>query len=241
MSVTGRPKASSSGRRPSSRNPTPSTPCRERTNPRVNRSTSRQYAEPSRCAPCTEPSTTGRTSRTRCSDSTAPRAVWRWVDSHSRRPLLVIPSSLLARRSPASTSTPTSGGTRAEEARLELKAHPTSWIADHDGGCRRPKRSTVSRHARLTAAKAPASSPGARRGFGRRGPIISTVTSRSPLLSRRGRMVTVDGLGGAHWVLIQYARLCLPGDLGGGARSRDHDRDLFGELLDLPRVVQEVV
>ena len=40
----------------------------------------------------------------------------------------------------------------------------------------------VSRHARLTAAEAPdASSPGARRGFGRRGPIISTVTSRSPL------------------------------------------------------------
>ena len=54
-------------------------------------------------------------------------------------------------------------------------------------------------------------------------------------------MVTVDGLGGAHWVLIQYARLCLPGDLGGGARTRDHDRDLVGELLDLARVVQEVV
>ena len=44
----------------------------------------------------------------------------------------------------------------------------------------------VSRHTRLTAAKAPASSPGARRGFGRRGPIISTVTSRSPLLITAG-------------------------------------------------------
>src|SRR5215216_817048 len=98
-----------------------------------------------------------------------------------------------------------------------------------------------SRHARPTAATAPASSPGARPGFGRRGPIISTFTSRSPLLSRRGRMVMVDGLGGAHWVLIQYARLCVPGDLGGGARARDHDRDLVGELLDLARVVQEVV
>jgi hypothetical protein len=54
-------------------------------------------------------------------------------------------------------------------------------------------------------------------------------------------MVTVDGLGGAHWVLIQYVRLGVPGDLGGGARARDHDRDLVGELLDVPGVVQEVV
>src|SRR5215216_5038788 len=54
-------------------------------------------------------------------------------------------------------------------------------------------------------------------------------------------MATVDGLGGAHRVLIEYVRLRLPGGLGGGARPGDHDRDLFGELLDLPRVVQEVV
>jgi hypothetical protein len=56
-----------------------------------------------------------------------------------------------------------------------------------------------------------------------------------------GPMVTVDGLGGAHWVLIQYVRLGVPCDLGGGARARDHDRDLVGELLDVPGVVQEVV
>src|ERR671910_465716 len=34
-------------------------------------------------------------------------------------------------------------------------------------------------------------------------------------------------------------RLGVPGDLGGGAGTRDHDLDLVGELLDLPRVVQE--
>ena len=50
-----------------------------------------------------------------------------------------------------------------------------------------------------------------------------------------GRMVTVDRLSSAHWVLIQYVRSCVPGDLGGGARARDHDRDLFGELFDLGR------
>src|SRR5215204_1616586 len=99
----------------------------------------------------------------------------------------------------------------------------------------------VSRHARLTAAKAPASSPGARRGFGRRGPIISTVASRWQPFIAAGRMVAVDGLGGTHWVLSQYARLCLPGDLGGGAGACDRDRDLVRELLDLPRVVPEVV
>jgi hypothetical protein len=32
-------------------------------------------------------------------------------------------------------------------------------------------------------------------------------------------MVTVDGLSSAHWVLIQYVRLGVPGDLGGGARA----------------------
>ena len=71
--------------------------------------------------------------------------------------------------------------------------------------------------------------------------FISCRSSRSPPFITAGRMVTVDGLGGAHWVLIQYARLCLPGGFCGSARPRDHDRDLFGELLDLPRVVQEVV
>jgi hypothetical protein len=54
-------------------------------------------------------------------------------------------------------------------------------------------------------------------------------------------MVTVDRLGSAHWVLVQDARLGAPGDLSGGARARDHDRDLVGELSDLARVVQEVV
>ena len=71
--------------------------------------------------------------------------------------------------------------------------------------------------------------------------FISCRSSRLPPFITAGRMVTVDGLGGAHWVLIQYARLCLPGGLCGSARPRDHDRGLFGELLDLPRVVQEVV
>jgi hypothetical protein len=52
-------------------------------------------------------------------------------------------------------------------------------------------------------------------------------------------MVAVDGGGGAHRVLIQYLRLRLPGDLGGGARARDRDRDLVGELLDFVSVVQE--
>src|SRR4029453_1914569 len=99
----------------------------------------------------------------------------------------------------------------------------------------------ISRHARLTAVTAPASSPGARRGFGRRGPIISTGTSRSPLPITAGRKAMIDGRGGAHRVLIQYARVRVPGDLGGGARPRDHDLDLVGELLDLPRVVEEVV
>src|SRR5215218_10384741 len=91
----------------------------------------------------------------------------------------------------------------------------------------------VSRHARPTAATAPASSPGAGRGFGRRGPIISTITSRSPPFFPAGRMVMVDGLGGAHRVLIQDMGLGLPGGLGGGARTGDHDLDLVGELLDL--------
>ena len=53
-------------------------------------------------------------------------------------------------------------------------------------------------------------------------------------------MVMVDGLGGAHWVLIQYARLCLLGGLGGGARARDHDRDLVGKLLKLACVVEAI-
>jgi hypothetical protein len=52
-------------------------------------------------------------------------------------------------------------------------------------------------------------------------------------------MVAVDGLGGAHWVLVQPARPGLAGDLGGGACTRDHDLDLVGELLNLARVVQE--
>src|SRR4029450_5799704 len=105
--------------------------------------------EPSRCAPSTEPSTTGRTSRTRCSDSTAPRAVWRWVDSHPRRPLLVIPSSLLARRSPASTSTPTRGGTPAGDVRLELTVHPNllGWRTTMAAAS---LQRMVSRHTRLT-------------------------------------------------------------------------------------------
>ena len=67
--------------------------------------------------------------------------------------------------------------------------------------------------------------------------VISCRSSRSPPFITAGRMVTVDGLGGAHWVLIQYARLCLPGGLCGGARPCDHDLDLFGELLDLLRVL----
>src|SRR4029450_5161541 len=99
----------------------------------------------------------------------------------------------------------------------------------------------VSRHARRTAAKAPAFSPGARRVFGRRGPIISTGTSRSPLRITAGGVGAVDDAGGAHWVLIQYMGLGVLGDLYGGARACDHDLDLCGELLDLARVVQEVV
>ena len=52
-------------------------------------------------------------------------------------------------------------------------------------------------------------------------------------------MVTVDGRGGAHRVLVQYMGVRLPGDLGGGAGTGDHDLDLLGEVLDLARVVQE--
>jgi hypothetical protein len=53
-------------------------------------------------------------------------------------------------------------------------------------------------------------------------------------------MVTVNGAGGAHWVLIQCMRLRPPGDLGGGARACDRDLDLVGELLDFVSVVQEL-
>jgi hypothetical protein len=52
-------------------------------------------------------------------------------------------------------------------------------------------------------------------------------------------MVTVDAAGGAHRVLVQNLCLCVPGGLGGGACTGDHDRDLFGELLDLVRLIQE--
>ena len=54
-----------------------------------------------------------------------------------------------------------------------------------------------------------------------------------------GRMVTVDRLGGAHRVLIQYARLCVPGDLG--VAPVPAIMTGRGELFDLARVVQEVV
>ena len=55
-------------------------------------------------------------------------------------------------------------------------------------------------------------------------------------------MVTVDHLSSAHWVLIQYVRLCVPEERPRGWRPcRDHGQDLFGELFDLARVVQEVV
>ena len=53
-------------------------------------------------------------------------------------------------------------------------------------------------------------------------------------------MVTVDGLGGAHRVLIQQVRLCLLGGLGGGARARDQDGDLVGKLLKLACVVEAI-
>src|SRR4029453_3028463 len=95
----------------------------------------------------------------------------------------------------------------------------------------------VSRHARLTAAKASdVSSLGARRGFGRRGPIICTVTSASSLL-----IITAgsNGRGGAHWVLIQCMRPRPPGGLTGCAPACDHDLDLLGELLDLARLVEK--
>jgi hypothetical protein len=52
-------------------------------------------------------------------------------------------------------------------------------------------------------------------------------------------MVTVDGLGGADGVLIQHARLRLPGDLGRGAGTRDHDLGLSGELGDLACVCRD--
>jgi hypothetical protein len=52
-------------------------------------------------------------------------------------------------------------------------------------------------------------------------------------------MVTVDDAGGAHWVLVQYMGVRLPGDLGGGACTGDHDLDLLGEVFDFARVVQE--
>ena len=50
--------------------------------------------------------------------------------------------------------------------------------------------------------------------------FISYRSSRPPPFITAGRMVSVDGLGGVHRVLIQYARLRLPGDLGSGARTR---------------------
>jgi hypothetical protein len=50
----------------------------------------------------------------------------------------------------------------------------------------------------------------------------------------------VDGLGGAHRVLIQQVRLCLLGGLGGGARARDQDGDLVGKLLKLACVVEAI-
>jgi hypothetical protein len=54
-------------------------------------------------------------------------------------------------------------------------------------------------------------------------------------------MVTVDRLGSAHWVFIQYVRVRVPSGFGGGAGARDHDWDLGAELLDLLCVVQKVV
>ena len=54
-------------------------------------------------------------------------------------------------------------------------------------------------------------------------------------------MVTVDGLGGAHRVLIP---LRVSGSVGrppGWRLYRDQHRDLSGELLDLARVIPEVV
>ena len=64
-------------------------------------------------------------------------------------------------------------------------------------------------------------------------------TSRSPPAIPRGRMVAVDGLGSAYWVLIQCLRPRPPGDLVGCAPACDHDLDLLGELLDLARLVEK--
>ena len=55
-----------------------------------------------------------------------------------------------------------------------------------------------------------------------------------------GPLVTVDGLGGAHWVLIQHVRRCLPGDLGGAPGPAIMTGTCWGELLDVPGVVQEL-
>jgi hypothetical protein len=69
-------------------------------------------------------------------------------------------------------------------------------------------------------------------------------------------MVTVDGLGSAHWVLIQYARLSVPGDLDSAVETivgenvytdpvthrkvlRSTGRSVFGPEGELSRAGQQ--